>query len=576
MNRISILDPALADKIAAGEVVERPSSVVKELVENSIDAKATQIQIRIIDGGRTLIEVKDNGIGMSKEDAILSIRRHATSKIKTDYDLFSIQTMGFRGEALSAISSVSKFTLMTCEENQVGTKLVCLNSEVVRIEPCALTRGTIIQVEELFYNTPARLKYLKADSSEFSAILDITNKLALAHPEISFSLYSNQKLMFQTSGKDDIIEILSEIFGLQVAKNMHYFEKQTHDFKIYGYTSSISFSKSNRYSIFTYVNGRYIKNKGLTDSVIEGYHELLFENRYPFTVLYIETDPTILDVNIHPTKQDIRISKEFDLRKLIKETIHETLTQTKKINEIRMSSTRQEQQPIQPFFDFSIQEKEETYPSSFTQMENSNETEFVIPQSLPHQEDHYYLPIGQIHGTYIVAQSQDGFIIIDQHAAAERIRYERYQKLFLENHHSIDLLFPLVIELSNSDYQELLPHLSLLKEVKIDAELFGNNAIKITHVPYYLDKIDLKTYVETLIQQIIQNKKIDLNALKDYAIATLACKASLKANAHLSFADMEKIIHDLFACQNPYTCPHGRPTLLKYTLQELQKAFKRT
>ena len=293
MNRISILDPALADKIAAGEVVERPSSVVKELVENSIDAKATQIQIRIIDGGRTLIEVKDNGIGMSKEDAILSIRRHATSKIKTDYDLFSIQTMGFRGEALSAISSVSKFTLMTCEENQVGTKLVCLNSEVVRIEPCALTRGTIIQVEELFYNTPARLKYLKADSSEFSAILDITNKLALAHPKISFSLYSNQKLMFQTSGKDDIIEILSEIFGLQVAKNMHYFEKQTHDFKIYGYTSSISFSKSNRYSIFTYVNGRYIKNKGLTDSVIEGYHELLFENRYHFTVLKVQADPTI-------------------------------------------------------------------------------------------------------------------------------------------------------------------------------------------------------------------------------------------------------------------------------------------
>ncbi len=506
MNRISILDPALADKIAAGEVVERPASVVKELVENSIDAQASEIQIRIIDGGRTLIEVKDNGIGMSKEDAILSIRRHATSKIKTDYDLFSIQTMGFRGEALSAISSVSKFTLMTCEQNQIGTKLVCINSDIVSIEPCAYAKGTIIQVEELFYNTPARLKYLKADSTEFSTILDITNKLALAHPEIRFSLYSNEKLIFQTSGKNDTIEILAKVFGLQVAKNMHAFEAQTNDFKIYGWTSAITFSKSNRYSIFTYVNGRYIKNKGLSDSIIDGYHELLFENRYPFTVLYIETDPTILDVNIHPTKQDIRISIDLDLRRLVKETIHQTLTKTTKINDIRISSTKQEPLPVQSFFDFSLQEKQEEYHSVSTlQMENAKESDLSVPNEVLKQ-DFYYVPIGQIHGTYIVAQSQDGFILIDQHAAAERIRYERYQNLFLENHHSIDLLFPLVIELSNSDYQELLSHLDLLKEVKIDAEPFGNNAIKVTHVPYYLDKIDLKTYVETLIEQIIQNK----------------------------------------------------------------------
>ncbi len=570
MAKISILDPSLADKIAAGEVVERPANVVKELVENSIDAQATKVEIFIADGGRTLIEIRDNGSGMSKEDAMLSIKRHATSKIKNDYDLFSIKTMGFRGEALSAISSVSKFTLMTCEKDSIGTQLVCLNSDVVEIKPCALPQGTTIKVEELFYNTPARLKYLKSDSTEFSVIADMVNKLALANPNVRFALTHNNKVVFKTSGNGDCLEIIAEIFGMNVAKNMVYFENKNNDFAIKGYTSNISISKANRYSIFSFVNNRFVRNKILADSVINGYNELLFDNRYPFTVLYIETDPTILDVNIHPTKQDIRISKDLELKKMIQDTINNAITKSNQIGEIKIkqAETRIENKPTQTFFDFSVAEKEEIY--------NANEQQTIILETKENivQQKEYY-PIGQIHGTYIVAQSADGFILIDQHAAAERIRYEKYQTLFLENHHSIDLLIPLVIELSNSDYQQLVEHLDLLKEVKIEAEPFGNNTIKITHIPYYLDKIDLKLYVDTLIQQIIENKKINLNELKDYAIATLACKASLKANSHLSFMDMEKIIADLFKCNNPYTCPHGRPTILKYSLTELQKAFKR-
>ncbi len=581
MNRINILDASLADKIAAGEVVERPASVVKELVENSIDAHATKIEIFIEEGGRTLIEIRDNGCGMSKEDAILSIKRHATSKIKTDYDLFSIHTMGFRGEALSAISSVSKFTLMTCEKesNSIGTKLVCINSEVVQIEPCALVAGTIIKVEELFYNTPARLKYLKSDSTEFAIITDIVNKLALANPNVRFSLSHNKKVIFQTPGNGNMVEIISAIYGLNVAKNMIYFENKTNDFMIKGYTSNISISKSNRYSIFSYVNQRFIKNKTISDSVIAGYHELLFENRYPITILYIETDPTILDVNIHPTKQDIRISKEMDLKRLIQESIHHAITKNNQISEMKIKESHPQtyvEKPTQTFLDFSASELQETTETNTFIEEFSNDSISINENIISQKVSKDYQPIGQIHGTYIIAQSQEGFIVIDQHAAAERIRYERYQKLFLENHHSIDLLIPLVIELSNKEYQDLLPHLEMLKEVKIEAEPFGNNAIKITHIPYYLDKIDLKLYVETLIQQIIQNKKIDLHALKDYAIATLACKASLKANSHLSMMDMEKIIEDLFLCDNPYTCPHGRPTILKYSLAELKKAFKRT
>lgn len=562
MQNIHILDASLADKIAAGEVVERPASVVKELVENSIDAQAKHIEIYIEDGGKKSIEIRDNGIGMSKEDAMLSIKRHATSKIKNDMDLFAIQTMGFRGEALSAISSVSKFTLKTCEKDaKSGTKLFCLNSEVISVELCALKQGTEIKVEELFYNTPARLKYLKSDTTELNAILDIVNKLALANPQISFSLSNNQKQIFQTSGKGDIIEIIAQIYGLNIAKNMLFFECQNHDFKVYGYTSNISISRANRYGIHSFMNRRYIRNKMCTDCIIDGYKEFLFENRYPYTVLYIEADPNILDVNVHPTKQEIRISKENELKELISTTINTTLKKQNQIGEVQLKKEKSSPTFIQPSF-LELPEKD-----FFTTPQQIQEN-----ISVPKKE---YEIIGQIHGTYIIAQNEEGFLLIDQHAAAERIRYEKYQKLFFEEHHSISLLIPLILEYPAGEFKEIMENKSLLEEVKIAIEPFGDRAIKITQIPSYLEHVNLKIYVEEIINQLLLNKKINLHELKDYAIATLACKASLKANHHLTIYDMETILKDLFACENPYTCPHGRPTMLKYTLYELQKAFKR-
>ena len=570
MNRINILDASLADKIAAGEVVERPSSVVKELVENSIDANATKIDIIVVDGGRTLIEIKDNGIGMSKEDAILSIKRHATSKIRFDQDLFAIKTMGFRGEALSAISSVSKFTLQTkSKESESGTKLFCLNSEVISVEPCALPVGTDIKVEELFYNTPARLKYLKSDTSELSYITDIVYKLALANPCVSFSLTSNGKTIFKTSGKNDVIEIISAIYGINVAKNMIYFEASNNDFKVYGYTSNISLSRSNRYAISCFTNKRYVRNKILSDCIINGYHEFLFENRYPYTVLYIQTDSTLLDVNVHPTKQEIRISKENDLKQLISNAINNALKSNDQIVEKQIKPKVVEQKSVQSFFDYSlVSEQEETY---------SNDK--VIEQTLKLDDKETikndYEIIGQIHGTYIIAQSKEGFILVDQHAAQERVRYEKYQDLFDKPANIVDLLIPLVIELPLNEYQIVCDNLSLLKQLHINAEVFGNNTIKITQIPYYFNRIDLKVYVDDVINQIVTNKKISESLLKDYAIATAACKASLKANTYLSILDMETIIKDLFACKDPYTCPHGRPTMVKYSKYELEKFFKR-
>ena len=573
MDRINILDAALADKIAAGEVVERPSSVVKELVENSIDAKASKIEVFVIDGGRTLIEVKDNGVGMSRNDAKLSIKRHATSKIKFDQDLFAIKTMGFRGEALSAISSVSKFTLITKQEkDEVGTKLFCINSEIISIDNYAAITGTDIKVEELFYNTPARLKYLKSDTTELSYVTDIIYKLALANPSVAFTLVSNNKVIFKTSGKNDIVEIVSAIYGINVGKNMIPFEISNNDFKIYGYTSNISISRANKYAISAFTNKRYVRNKVLSDCVIDGYHEFLFENRYPYTVLYIETDSTLLDVNVHPTKQEIRISKEADLRKLIKEAISSSLRNNNLIiNQTIPNKKVEEIKPVQTFFDYSTLMKDTEEKLETNEQVIQETLKLDVKETIKND----YEVIGQIHGTYIIAQSKDGFILIDQHAAQERVRYEKYQKLFNEPANIVDLLIPLVIELPLNEFQTVVANFDLLEKLHIKAEVFGSNTIKITQIPYYFKRIDLKVYVDDVIEQIVSNKKIDENMLMDYAIATAACKASLKANTYLSTLDMEVIISDLFKCNDPYTCPHGRPTMIKYSKYELEKFFKR-
>ena len=566
MNRINILDSSLADKIAAGEVVERPSSVIKEMVENSIDAHATKVDIFVVDGGKTLIRVKDNGIGMSRDDAILSIKRHATSKIHIDQDLFNIKTMGFRGEALAAISSVSKFTMVTKEkEANVGTKLFCINSEVISVENATATDGTDIMVEELFYNTPARLKYLKSDNSELSYVTDIVNKLALANPNVSISLSSNNKVIFKTSGKGDIVEILSAIYGFAVAKNMVPFSLKNEDFELSGYTSKIAISRSNKYAINAFINGRYVRNKILSDCVIEGYHEFLFENRYPYTVLYIKTSASLLDVNVHPTKQEIRITKENDLKGLIKNAISTALKENEEvIHKEVISQTKF----TQGFFNYNVDDivKEDETPYDF-----SSQISFEKEKTI----DKDFEIVGQIHGTYIVAQNNNGFILVDQHAAKERVNYENFQKLYSEPATIQDLLVPLVIELPLNEYHIVVDNIELLKKLKIDAEPFGNNTIKISKIPYYFNRIDLQVYVNEVINQIITTKKIDEQVILDYAIATAACKASLKGNTFLTHEEMEIIINDLFKCKDPYTCPHGRPTMIKYSSYELSKFFKR-
>ena len=368
-----------------------------------------------------------------------------------------------------------------------------------------------------------------------------------------------------------LIEIISAIYGINVAKNMIYFEKSNNDFKVYGYTSNISISRSNRYAIHSFTNKRYVRNKILTDCVIDGYHEFLFENRYPYTVLYIESDSTLLDVNVHPTKQEIRISKENDLKNLIKDAISSCLKSNDQIVNQTINQTKVNQdKTVQTFFDYSLVNEENTKYSNQTICDE------IIKTDEKETIKNDYEIIGQIHGSYIIAQSKDGFILVDQHAAQERVRYEKYQKLFKEPAAIVDLLIPLVIELPLNEYQIVMDNLSLLESLHIQAEPFGTNTIKITQIPYYFKRIDLKVYVDDVIAQIVTNKKINEAMLVDYAIATAACKASLKANTYLTVFEMETIIKDLFNCESPYTSPHGRPTMVKYSKYELEKFFKRS
>ena len=327
MSSIKVLDPALANKIAAGEVIERPASVVKELVENAIDAGASVIEIKIKDAGKKMICVSDNGKGMDKEDAHLAFQRHATSKILKERDLFSIHTLGFRGEALPSIAAVAEVTIETCKGN-VGTRLKLKDSKIIKDEVCASRIGTTITVENLFYNTPARLKYLKTDNVEISHISEIVSKIALSHPKVGITLYVEEKVNFFSTGRGDVLEVISSLYGLNVAREMKKFECDEDNFQISGYTSSLGISKANRNFIVTILNGRCVKMIGVQNAVIEAYKTYLSDDRFPITVINIDVDPTLVDVNVHPAKHEVRLSKEKELKELVEKTIRELFSIT--------------------------------------------------------------------------------------------------------------------------------------------------------------------------------------------------------------------------------------------------------
>ncbi|WP_308698475.1 DNA mismatch repair endonuclease MutL [uncultured Thomasclavelia sp.] len=615
MQKIRQLDDILANKIAAGEVIERPANVVKELVENSIDANSSKIDVIIEEGGLKLIQVIDNGDGMDKEDALLCFSRHATSKIKDDQDLFCIQTLGFRGEAIPSIASISHFELKT-STGQIGTSVVYEYGKYIENKESDSKKGTNIKVEKLFQNVPARLKYVRSTNAEFANIQTYLERLSLSHPDIAFLLVHNGRTIYKTNGNGNLLEVISNIYGLNVAKAMIPVDFGDDEFHITGFISKIDVNRASRNHMITMVNSRVVRNKVSIDSIKNAYSRYLAEKRYPITILNIEIDPYLVDVNVHPSKLEVRFSKEMKLKELIYQGISEALANVNLTYNAVADYKKPKVNIEQPAFEFNYDVEDEIEPIlKSTDNENinhvddkNNETFDNIENEVVDKENNYnlvqeqnieyivpdkqvvetkvesreklmkkkLLVKGQVHGTYIICEDETGMYLVDQHAAQERINYEyfldKYQHLNLSMR---DLLVPITLEYPLSEFLIIEERKQLLSQVGINLEVFGNCGYVIKQLPLWMQNIDEQVFIEDMVDQVLKDNKVDVVKLQDHAIATLSCKASLKGNTHLSNEGMQNIIDNLMRCDNPYVCPHGRPTLVYYSSYEIEKLFKR-
>ena len=613
MSQIVKMSDQLANMIAAGEVIERPASVVKELVENAVDANSSKIEIHLHDAGVRQIRVIDNGDGMSFEDVALAFERHATSKVKTEYDIFRIQTLGFRGEALPSIASVTDIHVKSSNGQDTGVHFHIKGGEVLVHEPGAMRKGTDMEVNHLFFNTPARLKHIKSLNTELSHITDYVNKVALARPEISFKLFNNQRLLFQTNGQNNVQSVISSIYGFDIAKKMIPLEAKSYDIKLKGYVSDPIINRATRHYMILIVNGRAIRHFGITRAILEAYHTLLPKDKYPIVVLDIKLDPILVDVNVHPAKLEVRFSQEEQLKNFILTEVKKALLQIQYIPETTISEKAIVQPPTivqprlqntaaeeihetvtpltssQPLLTRDILQKlDETLDSTplvTKQVEESNhqtevarkeEQPVVVQVPTPNKEALELFYIGQLHGTYLLAQNEEGLFLIDQHAAMERVRYEKlYEQLKSVTQDSMELIVPLMLTYTQKELLLIQERLSALTALGFEFEVFGTQELLVRRIPLFAQGDELKSIVEALINRLIQNKQVDVGKLREHVAIMMSCKGSIKANQFINEYEIKKLLSDLCQCIQPYTCPHGRPIIVKITTYEIQKLFKR-
>jgi DNA mismatch repair protein MutL len=640
MGKIRQLDDALSNKIAAGEVVERPASVVKELVENSIDANSNRIEINIEEAGLSSIRIIDNGDGIEEEDCLTAFHRHATSKIKDEKDLFRIRTLGFRGEALPSIASVAEVELKTSTGEGAGTHLVIQGGKMNVHERTNSRKGTDITVKNLFFNTPARLKYLKTVHTELGNITDVVNRMALSHPEISFRLIHNGRKLLYTNGNGDLQQVIAGIYGMSIAKKMLPIQLNSIDFEVSGYIAKPEVTRASRNYISTMINGRYIKNFPLAKAIQQGFHTLLPIGRYPIVVLNITMDPLLVDVNVHPSKLEVRLSKEKELNELVEQGIRDSFKRVQLIPDVNLKKEKQkvEQQSIvfehrhheshrtkhgeslgSSIYDNGYAEKEQEewvndlgkkelyhqkYPNNendfyveteekaiSTNSQNEEETidlnepinklktieDMVVKEEVDEQERVPTMyPIGQMHGTYIVAQNEKGLYIIDQHAAQERIKYEYFREKVGEVTSEVqELLIPLTLEYSQDEALVINAYKEELKKVGVFIEEFGAQAFIVRSHPQWFPKGIEQEIIEEMIEQLLQMKTVNIKKLREEAAIMMSCKASIKANHHLRDDEIFNLLETLRKSSDPFTCPHGRPIIVQFSTYEMEKMFKR-
>ncbi|MBO0466892.1 DNA mismatch repair endonuclease MutL [Enterococcus plantarum] len=689
MGKIQELSEQLANQIAAGEVVERPASVVKELVENAIDAGSTQIDIFIEEAGLKTIQIIDNGEGIAKDDILSAFKRHATSKIHTRDDLFRIRSLGFRGEALPSIASVSEIVIETAvSEEEEGSYVQMKGGKVEEHRPAALRKGTKITVSNLFFNTPARLKYVKTIQTELANVGDIVNRLALSHPNIAFRLVHDGNKMMNTTGNGDLKQTIAGIYGISTAKKMLKIEAEDLDFKLTGYVSLPEVTRASRNYLSMIINGRYIKNFALNKAVVDGYGSKLMVGRFPLAVLEIEMDPLLVDVNVHPTKQEVRLSKEKELMVLISDAIREVLSQEQlipnaadnlrfkkkvepqpKVEQMEIPLTEQEEvtKPIRTsgslgydstsgnFFvkettaeyvprsstDSGAKESESlskeelekealmahafsspyepeahqpsdniqtAEPTKLAEIPPQNEEpsvdEQVYEEELSHHPEFDFSAtgaqndlnkvlnklsderpkerfpeleyFGQMHGTYLFAQSKDGLYIIDQHAAQERIKYEYFREKIGEVTNNLqELLVPIVIDYPNSDALKIKEQKETLAEVGIHLEDFGQNSFIVRAHPTWYPAGEEETIIREMIDMLLTTGSVSVKKFREATAIMMSCKRSIKANHYLNEQQARVLLKDLETCENPFNCPHGRPVLIHFTNSDMEKMFKR-
>lgn len=672
MNRINILNADTANKIAAGEVVERPSSVVKELVENSLDAGAKNITIEIQNGGESLIKIIDDGSGVHPEDVEKAFNPHATSKIKDTYDIFSINTLGFRGEALPSIASIARVDFKSkVSDFDMGKELIISGGEKESLTDCSMNRGTQIEVRDLFFNVPARKKFLKTTARESALINDLVNRISLANPDVSFKLFNNNKKILNTYGNGKLIDVIRTIYGKSTAENLIYFEEHKDTASVYGFIGNDTLARASRNNQSLFVNKRYVKNRSLTVAVENAFRSFNVTGKFPFFVLFIDTYPELIDVNIHPTKSEIKFKDERFIFKVVFDAVHSamreyvkdtftlpeeeekkfealkeeviqesldkeisTLEKLKENINYKVSDDRKKEEiysynPSKDYeaktevnipVDFLSKENQEESFSINNSLENNDFKEFSTKREISYDpiliknelkdkvsentydslessdykcnkneygnslEETIYKEakfpklkvIGQFNKTYILAEYDSTLYLIDQHAAHEKILFEKYSSDIAKKKVEIQpLMIPLVVNLPTEDYLYYDENKEIFEKAGFKISDFGDNSIRIEEVPYFLDKLNPTELITSMINNLKKMGTGETVEVKYNKIASMSCRAAVKANDVLSILEMENLIEDLRYINDPFHCPHGRPTIIKFTSYELDKKFKR-
>ncbi|NIW45531.1 MAG: DNA mismatch repair endonuclease MutL [candidate division Zixibacteria bacterium] len=578
---IQILPDEVASQIAAGEVVERPASVVKELIENSLDAEASHISITVEGAGQKLIEVADDGFGIPAEELVLALSRHATSKLSTAADLFNIATLGFRGEALASIASVSRFTLTSRpKEAEMGARLLVEGGQIEsEPQPVGAPAGTVVRVEDLFYNLPARRKFLKTDRTERRQIDDLVTRYALAYPDVRIHLHQEGRSALQTSGSGDRREVLASLFSADIARQMLEVNAEYHDHKVYGFISPTSLTRSNRRGITLFINGRWVQDIALSTALIQGYHSMLMVGRYPMAVIFIDLPPNHVDVNVHPTKSEVRFTDRDTVFSNVQRAVRRALLAYSPVPPVQ-GQVRWTPPERQPGFDQGGWQRAETdsdQPSqSRDQLAQDEASSPPVQASLSTGDVPLLRLIGQVGSAYLVAEGPDGLYLVDQHAAHERILFERFMAQRQEEIPSQTLLDPATVELDTASARLLEEHIEVMERLGFEIEPFGPNTYKVRRIPVLLAGSDPVAAVRAVIEDFEEDETPLQNEIEAVIIGRVCKRAAVKAGKVLSPEEQKALLLDLEACQSPRTCPHGRPTMIHLSIDLLERQFGRT